>query len=144
MKIRLSYDSPVAEWIAHKLLVPLIKHKPPEKNLVTFMWDDIFHLHERSIDEWRVLRDFDMPGLFCVAPTQKDQYRGYRKIKRGDVIWARKDITIPNQVDVEVEWKNDRVKEESVFVLTDWEFNRIKKYMKKLKWSATDNGGPKG
>ena len=79
---------------------PLIRYKPHTWDLAKW-FEAVFHNDTRAIERFVVVKPFSMPGLKCAAPHVKVQGIGYRKVRRGDILYVRTDSTNPNQIDVE-------------------------------------------
>lgn len=142
MKIKVNFDSPNTQYIFNKFIQPFIQYKPPAMPFIAYINNVLFHLHERSIREYRVLNSFKMPGLYRKAPLVSIQYYGRRDVTPEDRLWVRRDITEPDRIDVEVQFQDETDDSpENVFLLTEKEFKSISFLIKPFNWRGIDVGG---
>jgi len=124
-KIKVIKESGKLEQIYELFIMPLLYLKP--ENATYRQWiEDIFHKDTRHILEYRVIKPFDMPGLFKEAPNVLT-VGGLRKARKNMGIWMRFDSTKPKEIDVEIGGGPGRSPQ--VFKLTGTEWNSIMRYL---------------
>ena len=126
--------------IAKILFVPILSQRPDEWPRLNWI-AECLNVETRIIDPYLVTSKFTMPGLRLLSALRGRHDKEKRDIKRGDVLWVRRDLTRPFYIDVSLEQGNctDDFKVE----LT--EFNRkIFPFIRKKKVVVDMNGETHG
>ncbi len=130
-KIKVIKESGKLEQIYELFIMPLLHMKP--ENMTYREWlEDIFHKETRHILQYRVIKGFEMPGLFRTAPNVLIQEGGSRKIRRKTSIWMRFDMTKPKEIDVET--AGGRGHKPQIFKLTRVEWGSIMSCLEMVPW----------
>lgn len=102
------------EWF----FLPLLQYKP-ENESVDHWLENLWGVQHRDIIKYRARQKFELPGLFCEAPLLRVQGIGKRKVIKGQHLWMRNEG--PDEIHIE----KGKWGQESVFVLTNSEWNSI-------------------
>jgi hypothetical protein len=115
---------------------PFLQYKPSETTLSE--WNSfLFHTKYRTIKRYVAVRDFDMPGLYYLAPRQPVQGLGYREVSEGTLVYVREDSREPDRVDVE--FQGGLGGRDQVFQLNQIELNRILPHLYEQHRKKYDN-----
>lgn len=133
MKPRATLD-PIDEGFLSEiaeLFRPIVAAKPLSW-LVEDWLAHIFNVADRTIEEYIVSQEFEMPGLFKMAPTRPIQGYGYRTVRAGSRLWMRFDRRDPERIDVEV--TNGPGKLEQIFQLSGSQWRTVRRSLRKPHW----------
>lgn len=112
-------------------LMPLTRFKPQTVDL-TLWWDHLFHVSDRTFQQFEVKNFFRMPGLYFERPSVKIQGAGERKVFARDRLVVRFDASAPDAIDVEL----IRDDHSETFQLTGSEWRGVQPYLRPLGgWS---------
>jgi hypothetical protein len=119
------------EEIYRYFIQPLLRNKPQGVNFHDWM-DEVFCAKDRFITRYHAQSDFVMPGMYCLTPTRLAPGYGKRDVKVGYEVWVRKDLTMPDRIDVEI-FAGQGLKN-SVYALTRHEFDQISLHLKEVRF----------
>lgn len=88
--------------------------------------EHFFHVKERDIQEYICVKNMNIPGYFVLAPFVLIQGGGYRKIKKGQVVLIRQDITDKDSIDIEV--FSGQGGKNQVFRLTEDQWKKVRRF----------------
>ena len=128
-RIRIPANQGSLAYISAIFIKPLLRHRPDNMSVADWL-NYLFCTHQRSIKEYLVKEEFEIPGRYRVLPTRNalGKKDGFRKLTLGSSIWVRVDSTVRNRL--EVETQNARGGKSQLFELTAKQWKTITPFLK--------------
>lgn len=111
----------------HKILCRYCPDEIPHKKFL----EDLFDIDNRILKNWRVKRQFSMPGLLCASANVKIQGIGYRSVSQGISVISREDLRNPDEI--QVDFNIGQGKKEHVYSLNESEWGWVKLHLEDPK-----------
>ncbi len=108
-------------------IAPFIKYKSAGDTLENFL-DNMFCVNDRTIERYKCLTPFRMPGNafdFSYKAMFEYNYQVPRNVQVDQIMWIRKDITMPGRIDIELIKLSKSQKKSTTFRLRHDEYQSI-------------------
>lgn len=105
---------------------PLVQQYSEEEQSADSFMEELFRPDLRPISQWKVVKNFKMPGLYYDAASVKVQGIGYRKMALKTIVMARID---ERDETVDIEFFGGPGKKDQVFCLTKLEWEWVKLHL---------------
>jgi len=115
-----------AGTIFRLFIKPILRQKPEGIHREDW-FDFMFHVEQRTIEEWMALEPFKMPGSLVLSHKLYAAGLGESCVRLGDSLWVRIDAAIPDRIEVEVVNYQCRT---NLFILTGEHWRHLRKKIK--------------
>lgn len=120
------YKEGVLKEIYQYFIKPLLYLKPFNVHLQDWL-EQVFCVEDRTIVRYRAKRKFKIPGLLWLSTNNLVEGTMNRHVTANTEVWIRKDVTMPDRIDVEI--FGGRGEKKQVFILTRSQHDSIVEYL---------------